>query len=144
MIQANPTSIPRPAADADRVLQPHRRCITALLTAAFIVALSVSLPADAERSSGKLKHFDLHRSKWPDKPTAAVVSKLKPLQNLFKHYRNQRSSIEIRYPGGRVGRAWASEVQGWLVALGIPVNDVVLSVGVDSSDYLRLAVIPKF
>ncbi|MCA8836944.1 MAG: hypothetical protein K8963_03725 [Proteobacteria bacterium] len=126
------------------MLQRQRRCISVLLTAVFIVALSAVVPAAAERSSGKLKHFDLHRSKWPDQPTAAVVSKLKPLQSIFKHYRNQRSTIEIRYPGGRVGRAWASEVQGWLVALGIPVNDVVLSVGVDSSDRLRLAVIPKF
>ena len=128
---------PRRPASHRRLKSPF--CACALASAALLAVT----PALAERSSSKLRHWDLSHSEWPEQPTAERVIAVRDLQKLFKHYRNNPCKIEIRYPGGREGRSWANEVRGWLVSLGIPIDDISLSIGAEREDALRLAAFPK-
>ena len=52
--------------------------------------------------------------------------------------RGQR--IVIRHPRGEEGVLWAEELRGWLVALGIPSDDVVVSPASTRVDAIELAV----
>jgi hypothetical protein len=48
--------------------------------------------------------------------------------------------IVIRYPRGEEGVLWAEELRGWLVALGIPSDHVVVSPASTRVDAIELAV----
>lgn len=52
--------------------------------------------------------------------------------------RGQR--IRIRHPRGEDGVLWAEELRGWLVSLGIPSDDIVVSPESTRIDALELAV----
>jgi hypothetical protein len=48
--------------------------------------------------------------------------------------------ILIRHPRGEEGVLWAEELRGWLVALGIPSNDIAVSPESARADAIELAV----
>ena len=48
--------------------------------------------------------------------------------------------IVIRHPRGEEGVLWAEELRGWLIALGIPSDDVVVSPESTRVDAIELAV----
>jgi hypothetical protein len=48
--------------------------------------------------------------------------------------------ILIRHPRGEEGVLWAEELRGWLVSLGVPSDDVVVSPESTRVDALELAV----
>ena len=57
-------------------------------------------------------------------------------------FREESSRLVIRYPGGETGQFWAQELQGWLVALGIPSQRIVTEPGGVREDQLQLTVEP--
>ncbi len=48
--------------------------------------------------------------------------------------------ILIRHPRGEEGVLWAEELRGWLVALGIPSQDIALGPASSRVDAIELAV----
>lgn len=52
-----------------------------------------------------------------------------------------RQRILIRHPRGEEGVLWAEELRGWLVALGIPSNDIDVSADSTRVDAVELAIV---
>jgi hypothetical protein len=48
--------------------------------------------------------------------------------------------ISIRHPRGEEGVLWAEELRGWLIALGIPSADIIVSPQSSRIDAVELAV----
>jgi len=51
------------------------------------------------------------------------------------------SSLELHYPGGDDGLLWASELRGWLIALGVESSRVELVPGGERVDRISLRVV---
>ena len=51
--------------------------------------------------------------------------------------------IVVRHPRGEEGVLWAEELRGWLVALGIPSEDIVVSPASTRVDAIELAVVDR-
>lgn len=56
---------------------------------------------------------------------------------------DEEISLEIRYPGGDLGRLWAEKVAMWLVALGIPDQYMELIPGSGGDRQLMLLLVDK-
>lgn len=54
--------------------------------------------------------------------------------------RSEDSSLELHYAGGDEGLLWASELRGWLIALGLESARIELVPGGGRKDRLRLQV----
>ena len=54
---------------------------------------------------------------------------------------DDRQQIELQYPGGEEGELWVYQLMDWLVALGIPSNNLVAVPGSGQEDVIRLRVI---
>ena len=54
---------------------------------------------------------------------------------------SHRQQIELQYPGGEEGELWVYQLMDWLVALGIPSENLVAVPGSGQGDVIRLRVI---
>ena len=50
------------------------------------------------------------------------------------------AAIVIRYPGGDEGLLWATQLEDWLVALGVPSAAIQIAPGNDRADALSVTV----
>lgn len=50
----------------------------------------------------------------------------------------QNQRIELQYPGGEEGELWVHELMDWLVALGVPSEQLVTVPGSGQEDIIRL------
>ena len=76
---------------------------------------------------------------WPDRRTTKTVLSILPIKKMLELFvENPRYQVTIRYPGGDKGNAWALELREWLVALGIPLNYIMLEPGSGGQDRLLL------
>lgn len=53
----------------------------------------------------------------------------------------QGQRLQLRYPGGDEGSLWASELQAWLVALGLSSDRIELLPGSARADAIELRVV---
>lgn len=85
--------------------------------------------------------FQLTAAQWAKPKRAETVMQMPAIHNammaLNKHPANQ---LVIRYPGGESGILWASELKGWLVALGLDSAHIKLQPGSTSENILDLIV----
>ena len=72
----------------------------------------------------------IHYHDWVRLNTAVSVLQLPSLRRVISEYENTSNGrIVISYPGGDDGNAWAEELRGWLVSLGIGVEHITLQPG---------------
>lgn len=83
----------------------------------------------------------LARGDWPEVRTGESVAGIAALQAIMIQFEAAREPvIQIRFPGGNLGNAWAFELRDWLVALGVPSERVQLEPGSGMPDAMTLAV----
>ena len=51
-----------------------------------------------------------------------------------------QAEVDIAHPGGAAGSAWAHRVQQWLVAFGVPSDDIRVTPGATAPGRLALSV----
>jgi hypothetical protein len=91
------------------------------------------------------KHTEvLNRSEWPQYENGSNVLALKQITAILgKFEENDKISVEIRYPGGDIGRQWAETLSEWFVTFGIPIAYQELLPGSGSVNSLVIAVIDR-
>lgn len=89
--------------------------------------------------------FILSVDEWDRPHDDKTVISLQPLPQLVKHWTEAKQAnadtvIEVRYPGGEMGELLAKRLYDWLVVLGIPSSEIILSPGSASVTQLELVV----
>ena len=81
---------------------------------------------------------------WARPRSGESLVQMPALKSTVREYldtKNERGRrILIRHPRGEEGVLWAEELRGWLVALGIPSDDVAVSPTSRRVDAIELAV----
>ena len=103
-----------------------------------VLILAPSLIAAQSVPDVLLEHV-IHHDDWPQQRNTETVLSLTAVQGLLDTYQeDKRHKISIRHPGGDYGDAWAQELRDWLVALGIPSDQILLEPGSGGQDRIVL------
>ncbi|MFA9459288.1 hypothetical protein [Thiohalorhabdus methylotrophus] len=101
--------------------------------AVAVLVCAVAMPAQAAET--------LKRDRWTGPETVEQAAGHPALNTLLSAYTGATGArVEVAHGGGARGSAWAHEVRGWLVALGIPSARIRLEPGITEPGTLRLAV----
>lgn len=87
--------------------------------------------------------YSINADDWARPRSGANLLQYDALRQLMQDWSKlNEGMIEIRFPGGEMGSLWASELQDWLVALGIASDNIRLlpgRAGIDSIDLVIIA-----
>lgn len=80
-------------------------------------------------------------AQWSRPRSGAMVAALPPVRATVQAWlQDTTRKIVILHTGDDTGTLWASELEDWLVSLGIPAADIELKPGGVNEDQLRLIV----
>lgn len=101
----------------------------------------ISSGANADSEARFETRFEIGAEQWARPRSGKRVVAYKSLQGLV-HHLDQRATavVNITYAGGDEGQLWAEELRGWLVALGIPGDQIKLRTGLQYRDRLMLEI----
>lgn len=86
----------------------------------------------------------IHSEQWDMPRHGETLIKQPELGKLVRLWASRPDSrIDIRYPGGEGGELWVQELMDWLVALGVPSEAIVYSLGSGGEDIIKLALNSK-
>ncbi|MDE2235987.1 MAG: hypothetical protein KGK44_10670 [Gammaproteobacteria bacterium] len=78
---------------------------------------------------------------WMQPRSGAIFLQMPPVRAAVEDWmRHPGSHLVILHSGDDVGSLWASEVQDWLVSLGIPSSDIRKAVSGQDENSVTLAV----
>lgn len=102
----------------------------------LVMAVCALLPA-----AGTAAERTVTRADWSAPATVEAAASRPALNGVLAAYLGERGQwVRIAHGGDSRGSAWAGEVRGWLVALGIPGERIRLDPGMASPDQLVLDV----
>ncbi len=105
-------------------------------TAAFVLLVTTCFNAFAISEHTEI----LYRGQWPEYVIGANVIALPQVRKILSLYEeDEKTYIEIRYPGGDAGRLWAESVANWLTSYGAPARYMDLFPGSGAADQLVIA-----
>lgn len=83
----------------------------------------------------------INAEEWAQPRSGTTVVALPGLNAAVQAWLAERtpSMIVLSHPLGEDGEVWASELRGWLVALGVPGRQVLIQTGQESAMTLHLA-----
>ncbi|MYD75541.1 MAG: hypothetical protein F4244_02765 [Gammaproteobacteria bacterium] len=95
-------------------------------------------PAEAFRQHREV----ILAGEWPEPELGPQILALPQIREILKAFdETGEAVVEIRFPGGETGRAWAQSVADWMTAFGVPRQYLVLLPGSGAPDRLVLEVI---
>ena len=104
-----------------------------------ILLASACLSARATDSGG----WVLTQAQWSGVTQASQVVAIAPLRQAVKALGAQPGSrLLVVHNGGEDGLFWASNLEGWLVSLGVPTSRIVDRIGAIKPGRIRLRIEP--
>jgi len=86
--------------------------------------------------------YSLTAQQWAVPRSARSVLAMPALQQaLHALQKNPAARLELRYPGGDAGTLWMSELQSWLVALGVPHASMESIPGSSKTNVIELEIV---
>lgn len=74
--------------------------------------------------------YTLSVDQWDRPHDAKSISELAPLPDVIDAWSEKEGNkIDIRYPGGEMGELLARRLHDWLVILGVPSSEILLTPG---------------
>lgn len=102
----------------------------------FAAALGAALAAHAAS-------YTITPEMWMQPRSGQVMLQMAPVRAAVQDWiRHPGSKLVILHSGDEQGSLWASEVQDWLVSLGIPSADIVKQVSGQDENSVTLEVTP--
>jgi hypothetical protein len=85
----------------------------------------------------------LTQAQWSGVTRAAQVVSLDPLRRAIQAFDAQPGAhLVVVHNGGEDGLFWASDLEGWLVALGVPTDRIVDRIGAIKPGRIQLRIEP--
>lgn len=106
--------------------------------ALLLVAMAAGFAANARAAS-----YAITADMWMQPRSGQVMLQMSPVHAAVLDWmKHPGSKLMILHSGDDVGSLWASEVQDWLVSLGIPSSDIVKQVSGQDENSVTLQVMP--
>ncbi|MGA9853554.1 MAG: hypothetical protein WBR15_11565 [Gammaproteobacteria bacterium] len=104
----------------------------------FLVLAAVLAAADARAGS-----YTITAGMWMQLRSGQTMLQMPPVRAAVRDWmRHPGSHLVILHSGDDMGSLWASEVQDWLVSLGIPSTDIAKQVSGQDENSVTLTVEP--
>ncbi|MGH8283072.1 MAG: hypothetical protein ACRESE_04420 [Gammaproteobacteria bacterium] len=88
-------------------------------------------------------NFTITADMWMQPRSGEVMLQMPPVRAAVRDWMaHPDSHLVILHSGDEMGNLWASEVQDWLVSLGIPSTDIVKQVSGQDENSVTLTVEP--
>lgn len=101
--------------------------------------LLAALAAGAAAQAAPARQWTLTRAQWAGGTSAAQIVAIAPLRAAVRALdAHPGARIAVVHNGGEDGIFWASDLEGWLVALGVPAARIVDRTGALPAGRLRL------
>lgn len=92
--------------------------------------------------AGEQAGWVLKAEQWELTRTGELLLSLPVLNGMINTWlKDQQQRIEIQYPGGEEGEFWVQELTDWLVSLGIPSRQMVVTPGSGAGDMIKFNLI---
>lgn len=112
--------------------------LKALRTTSLLLLLAAFGVAEAR----ELERWRLGAEEWSRPRSAQALIAMVPVAEAVRAWESARRERPVRlalvHPGGEAGALWAEELRDWLVALGLPPEDLALAPGGQPADRLEL------
>lgn len=116
----------------------YRNVLPSLISLGLAISLTTAVNAASEHSE------TINRAQWPGYENGPNILALKSVASIIEKYQeHDKVRLEIRYPGGDAGRAWAESLSSWFVAFGIPKNRQELLPGSGAQDRMIITLIDR-
>ncbi len=100
--------------------------------------LSLQNTGSAQTGGKKPEGRVLYAEQWELTRSGESVLSLPVLNSLVNTWlKDKQKKIEIQYPGGEEGEFWVQQLADWLVALGIPSDQMIIVPGSGADDMIR-------
>ena len=87
------------------------------------------------------KDYVLHADDWQRPRSAEYILSLPSVRHAVQKWlSNREQTLFFYYPGGETGLLWATELEDWLIALGIPSKNIQSVSGSPRADQLIIRV----
>jgi len=84
----------------------------------------------------------LYAEQWELARSGETILSLPVLKKVIQAWlSDKQKKIEIQYPGGEDGEFWVQELADWLVSLGIPSKNMVITPGSGADDVIKLNIV---
>ncbi len=114
-----------------------KKFLTSLIGVALLCVSSMGLAITEHTET-------LSRSDWPEYVNGPSILGLPPVHRILQKFEeDEKIIVEIRYPGGDLGKAWAESLAGWLVTFGMPEKYIELYPGSGVADLLIISLIDR-
>lgn len=102
----------------------------------FVVVLTAALDAHAGS-------YTITAEMWMQPRSGQVMLQMPPVRTAVTDWmKHPGTQLVILHSGDDMGSLWASEVQDWLVSLGIPSSDIAKQVSGQDENSVTLEVTP--
>jgi hypothetical protein len=102
---------------------------------AFLAGLALVTALTATPARADTDSFTISAEAWALPRSGAALVQLPPLRGAVQDWlAHPGARIELVHAGSDVGNLWAGELQDWLVALGVPSDQVEKRVSADQGD----------
>jgi len=86
--------------------------------------------------------YSITAEQWAIPRHGERLLKMPALKQIISQWqKNTLQYVEISYPGGEQGELWLTELQDWLIALGLPSERIKKVVGSGGKDIIKLSVL---
>lgn len=103
----------------------------------LLILCSISLNSYAQTA----RIYALTADEWAQPRSGEVVASFSSLRSAVDYWHNTFSAmIMLRYPSDDAGELWAIELRDWLVALGVPMDAILMAPGLNVLDELQIVV----
>lgn len=109
------------------------------------MALVLAALAGTSAAHGRSpRQWTMTRAQWAGGSDAAHIVAIAPLRAAVKALdAHPGARLAVVHNGGEDGVFWASDLEGWLVALGVPAAKIVDRTGAVPTSELRLELLAK-
>lgn len=108
----------------------------------FAVVAAAALLAGVASGQDASQSWTLTRAQWPATENARDIVALAPVRAAVRALSDARGArLVVLHNGGEDGDFWASDLEGWLIALGVPARRIVDRAGALPPGELRLRIL---
>lgn len=94
--------------------------------------------APVPKNKAAARPWVIYAEQWDMTRSGDKVLALPVLQKVINAWLRDRSKIiEVQYPGGEEGEFWVQELSDWLVSLGIPSRQMIITPGSGGDDMIK-------
>lgn len=107
----------------------------------FVLLLAGSYLVADIATANNARIYNLSADLWSRPRSGGIIPQIEPVRLAVTYWESVSDAVLLlSYPGEDSGEIWAAELKDWLVSLGVPSDNIVLSPGLHAEDEIQIMV----